>query len=402
MEKICPRALIVLMGLFLAMAAFPLKQAHPEEKTGCKEALEGEPAADDDLVGPNKREDVSEINEACVHKDLIGRSVAGWTFDEKTLCRMRILDAQYRDNGAILNVSMKAVKHEGQRSGWTGKQCELQLVYAYQGHNRQWKLTHVETRALCKLSSDDVDTIRKTHGLPLLIAVDEGDLEMVKAGIKKGANLYHRARKGETALMIAARRGHIDVAKYLVKQGLPVDASTPDGLTALMFAAMYKQTHMARFLLKNGADVNARGALDYTALLLALGRHPNQPRLSHEALVSIVRALLDHGAHVNVRGGGGVTPLGLALKTGNEAVVQLIVDHGAAVSRASPPGGFTPLMEAVSMGQCSIIKILLEKGAKVHAEKDGRTALDMAKRSALPWQKKREMIRLLEGATSNR
>jgi len=59
-------------------------------------------------------------------------------------------------------------------------------------------------------------------------------------------------------------------------------------------------------------------------------------------------------------------------------------------------------MEAVSMGQCSIIKILLEKGAKVHAEKDGRTALDMAKRSALPWQKKREMIRLLEGATSNR
>lgn len=401
-KKIWSTSLIVLIGSFLALMVLPFQHSHSEDENEHKGAFGDKPSAADDLGRRGAKKNVNEINEACIQKDLMGRCLDGWTFDEQTICRIRILNARYRNNAAILNVSVKAVKHVGQRSGWTGKQGELQLVYEYQGHKRQWQLTDIEAPALCKLSSDDVDTVRKTHGLPLLIAVDEGDLETVKARVKKGANLYQRARKGETALMIAARRGHVDVAKYLVKKGLPVDASTPDGLTALMFAAIYRQPQMARFLLENGADVNARGALDYTALLVALGRRPDKQTISDKNLVPTLSTLLDHGAHVNVRDGGGLTPLWLALKTGNEAVVQLILDHGADVNMASGASGFTPLMEAVTMGQPSIVKMLLEKGANVYTEKNGVTALEMAKRSSLPWHKKRDVIRMLDRARSNR
>lgn len=400
-KKIWSTSLIVLISFCLAMMVFPFQYSHPEDENDYKKALGEKRSAGDDLGCRGAKQDVNEINEECIQKDLMGRCVGGWTFDEDTVCRIKILNAKYRDNAAILNVSMKAVKHVGQRSGWTGKQGELQLVYEYQDPKSQWKLAHIEAPALCKLSSDDVDTIRKTHGLPLLIAVDEGDLGTVKARIRKGANLYQRARKGETALMIAARRGHVDVARYLVKKGLPVDASTPDGLTALMFAAIYRQAQMVRFLLENGADVNARGALDYTALLVVLGRRPDQQTISDKNLLPTVRTLLDHGADVNVRDGGGLTPLWLALKIGNEAVVQLILDHGADVNMASGPSGFTPLMEAVATGQPSIVKILLEKGANVHTEKNGLTALEMAKRSPLPWNKKMDMIRMLDRAPSS-
>ena len=401
-KKIWSTSLVVSIGLCLAMMVFPFGFSHPEDENNRKGALGEESSADDDLGGRGEQKDAHEVNEECIQKDLMGRRLGGWTFDEETVCRIKILNAEYRNNAAILNVSMKAVKHIGRRSGWTGKQGELQLVYEYHDHESKWMLTHIEAEALCKLSSDDVDTFRKTHGLPLLIAVDEGDLETVKARVKKGANLYQRARKGETALMIAARRGHIDVAKFLVKKGLPVDASTPDGLTALMFAAIYRQPQMVRFLLENGAEVNAKGALDYTALLVALGRRPDKQTISDKNLVPTLSTLLDHGADVNVRDGAGLTPLWLALKTGNEAVVQLILNHGADVNMASGPSGFSPLMEAVAMGQSSIVKILLEKGANVHTEKNGLTALEMAKRSPLPWNKKMDMIRMLDRAPSSR
>jgi ankyrin repeat protein len=355
-------------------------------------ALDSSHLRADDKVRQGER-----VNEACIRQDLVGKSLSGWTFEEGTLCRIRILDADYQKDRAVLKVSMKAVKHIRTRPGWIGKKGEMELQYENQG--KGWSLVHVEANALSNLGPDDIYSLRKTDGRPFLVAVDEGDVDTVKTMIKKGVNYYQRARRGETALMIAAGRGHLDVAQVLVKKGLDVNASSLDGVTALMIAASCGQSNMVKFLLDNGADVNFKGPLGCTALLMALERRPGRHSQSDKALLTTVSTLIDHGApDLNVRDGRGFTPLWLATKQGEEDVVRILLDKGANVNMRAGETDYTPLMQAVATGCPSLVKVLLEKGADVNAEKNGVTALNIAKSSSFRWKQKLELIELLKAA----
>jgi ankyrin repeat protein len=199
--------------------------------------------------------------------------------------------------------------------------------------------------------------------------------------------------------MIAAGRGHLDVAQVLVKKGLDVNASSLDGVTALMIAASCGQSKMVKFLLDNGADVNFKGPLGCTALLMALERRPGQQNQSDKALLITVSTLIDHGApDLNVRDGRGFTPLWLAMKEGEEDVVRILLDKGANVNMRAGETDYTPLMQAVATGCPSLVEVLLEKGADVNAEKNGVTALNIAKSSSFRWKQKLEMIELLKAA----
>ena len=369
-------SLVLSVGFCLAVTAFPFAYSHSGEESEASAAVP--------------------LDEACIKKDLMGKSLSGWTFDEETVCRIKILEAEYEQDRAVLKTSVEAVKHVRRNPGWIGKRGELHLEYEHDG--REWKLMNVEAKGLCNLAASDIYSIRKTDGLPFLVAVDEGDIERVNALLEEGVNFYQRARRGETALMIAAGRGHIDVAKILVKKGIDVNASTLDGVTALMIAARLKQTEMVKFLLNNGADVNYEGPLGCTALLMALERRPGEQTASENDLVSTVDALLGQGALLNARDGRGVTPLWVALKGGEGDVVKLILDKGADVNMGAGPSGFTPLMGAVEVGRPALVKLLVERGADVNVSKNGVTALRLAKTSQQRWNTKIELIQILKKA----
>jgi len=369
-------SLVLSIGFCLAVTAFPFAYSHSGDESEAAAAVP--------------------LDEARIKKDLMGKSLPGWTFDEGTVCRIKILDAEYEQDKAVLKTSMKAVKHVRRNPGWIGKGGELQLEYEYDG--REWKLMNVEAKGLCDLAVSEIYNVRKTDGRPFLVAVDEGDVERVNALLDEGVNFYQRARRGETALMIAAGRGHVDVAKILVKKGIDVNASTLDGVTALMIAARLKQTEMVEFLLNNGADVNYEGPLGCNALLLALEGRPREQTASEKNLASTVNALLDQGARLNARDGRGVTPLWLALRCGEDDVVKLILDKGADVNMRAGPSGFTPLMGAVEVGRPALVKLLVERGADVNVSKDGVTAMRLAKTSQQRWNTKIELIQILKKA----
>jgi hypothetical protein len=72
------------------------------------------------------------------------------------------------------------------------------------------------------------------------------------------------------------------------------------------------------------------------------------------------------------------TPLQVAMLTGQEVVVRLLIARGADV-RARQDKGFTPLHEAAVLGNEALISLLLDKGAEVNAaSEDGATPLDAA------------------------
>ena len=71
-----------------------------------------------------------------------------------------------------------------------------------------------------------------------------GDVDVVRALLEKGANVNAKDSDGETALMKAAYYGYADVVRVLIEKGASADAKNRLGETALQLAR-----------LKNRADI---------------------------------------------------------------------------------------------------------------------------------------------------
>jgi ankyrin repeat protein len=241
--------------------------------------------------------------------------------------------------------------------------------------------------------------------------VQSGTLEELAALLDKGLLPDAATEGGTSLLMIAAP----DVAKMrlLVERGADVNRAAASGVTPLMVAANYPRSAEAlRFLLARGAQamlpkaaVNESTPTSYAiwsgdtealeAILAAGGRIPEHVNiaggLSYVSALDIaafqrdepmIRALVRHGQDVNGLDESGVSPLTQAALMNDAALVRLLVSLGADPNRPDQ-NGETPLMHAAQMdyGTTDVIKALLAAGAcRTALDKDGRTALELAKR----------------------
>ena len=205
-------------------------------------------------------------------------------------------------------------------------------------------------------------------------------------------------------LVQVALNGSVAELKNLLDTGMKPDARTADGTTALMFAA--RDVEKVKLLIARGADVNARAATGINALMVAARYRGN---------AEVIRLLLNKGAKPNVENGievrNSATPLFLAIMSGDEENVRVLIDAGARIDQKMKIiGRFlqSPLLYATSGSQPisellfarsananeadddkisllswaaisnhpSIVRLLLAKGAKVnHVDNFGMTAL---------------------------
>ena len=93
---------------------------------------------------------------------------------------------------------------------------------------------------------------------------------------------------------------------------------------------------------------------------------------------ALVQFLLEKGAAVDLATMDGVTALCLASQEGYEGTVKLLLEKGAAIDLANNKGT-TALILASQYGHEGTVRLLLEKGAAIgHTKSDGATALVMA------------------------
>lgn len=93
----------------------------------------------------------------------------------------------------------------------------------------------------------------------------------------------------------------------------------------------------------------------------------------HEA---VVRLLLEHGANVNQKDRGGATPLHVAAH--RQEVVELLLNSGAEINSRDIQGK-TPLHWAADSGNSAAVELLLNRGAKIDARtRHGSTPLHIA------------------------
>ncbi|XP_028624997.1 protein TANC1 [Grammomys surdaster] len=214
----------------------------------------------------------------------------------------------------------------------------------------------------------------------LCYAAAAGHMKLVCLLTKKGARVDHLDKKGQCALVHSALRGHSDILQYLLNCEWSAGPPQPGTLRksqalqqALTAAASMGHSSVVQSLLgmaeEHEIEVNGTDTLwGETALTAAAGR----------GKLDICELLLEHGAAVSRPNRRGVPPLFCAARQGHWQVVRLLLDRGCDVN-LSDKQGRTPLMVAACEGHLSTVEFLLSKGAALSSlDKEGLSALSWA------------------------
>jgi len=179
------------------------------------------------------------------------------------------------------------------------------------------------------------------HKLPLLIAVENDNSELVELLLKHGANVDATDSEGDTAL-------HYAVEVY---QETPSHCAHQDGDSM-------SAKSITDILLENKADVNVVNNNGETPLYTAVS-------CSSSGLVS--RMLQVYGGDPN-KGSLDSSPLAVACQMQNVELVDILLKHGADPNRGVSTSKYhNPLVIAVRNGNCDIVKALLNAGICVNA-----------------------------------
>jgi len=172
----------------------------------------------------------------------------------------------------------------------------------------------------------------------------------------------------------ATKFNDVSTVAKLVSSGISPNILDSKGELMLNLAIKDKSNDVIAFLLTNQAtDVDISNKFGETPLMIA-SIDGNLPVV--KTLVSSRKAMLDHI---------GWTPLHYACSRGHLEVAQFLLANGAIVDSMSP-GNTTPLMMAVQSGNEQLVKLLLDKGADIKVRNtNGLTAIDIAVIYEKPW-----------------
>ncbi|XP_072540584.1 kinase D-interacting substrate of 220 kDa B isoform X4 [Salminus brasiliensis] len=214
----------------------------------------------------------------------------------------------------------------------------------------------------------EVDGRSDNGQTPLMLAAEQGSLEIVQELIRRGANVNLDDVDCWSALISAAKEGHVEVVKELLDSSAYIEHRDMGGWTALMWAAYKGRVEVTKVLLENGANPNTTGQYSVYPIIWAAGR-------GH---AEIVKLLLKHEAKVNCSDKYGTTPLIWAARKGHYDCVMHLLENGADVDQEGA-NSMTALIVAVKGGYTEVVKELLKRNPNVNmTDKDGNTALMIA------------------------
>lgn len=271
---------------------------------------------------------------------------------------------------------------------------------------------------------DFTNRIYESELLPLQLAIyRNGNPEMVRLLLSRGAEVDKKNCKGCTALFYSVYPDHPKITELLVEKGADVNTRTNTGRTPLFFVRDLKT---AMYLVACGADVNAIDGYGNTAFHFAVGTNNTivaEYLISKGAVVNttgrcrrtplhdvtdlvLAKYILNHGGDVTAKDIEGNTPLHLVFyrcwdKSGkldeySKELTLLYLSRGADINGVNNYG-MTPLHYATLSGNMALIRLLISKGAKMNIrDNDGRMPVNYSVDKALP----KSFIALLQGYIS--
>ena len=231
---------------------------------------------------------------------------------------------------------------------------------------------HAAAMRLASTKGVNVNAAGADATTAVMYAAANGDLELVRALIRAGADVKLKNQFGTSALTEAAIIGSGPVIDALLKAGAEPNFKTPDDETPLMAAARSGKVEAAKALLDAGADINAKETWGgQSALMWAAA----------QGQADMVKFLASKGANLNDHGKinqwerkviqeprpkdmnkGGFTPLHYAAREGCAACVQNLLTAGADPD-SEDPDRETPLLLALENMHFDTAAVLVKGGA---------------------------------------
>jgi len=328
----------------------------------------------------------------------------------------------------VVKLLLKAGADLNARENWFGEDA---LMWAAAENHAAAVRVLVEAGADVNARSRALDVPRRRNGqsilplgswTPLMYAARQGAHDSLGALIEAGADLNLVDPDGATALVVAIINANYDEAALLVEKG----ANPNIGDKEANMAALYAAVDMHRLAIGHGRpNTKPSGELDAVDVikrLLAKGADPNAPlkaplmqrhhtagdralgdgstpfmRAAKSGDVAVMRLLLAAGADPLQKQPTQATALmlaaGLGWRDGSPAApsydqgseqdaieaIKLCMQAGIDINAATNTGE-TALHAAISgRGAESIVRFLVESGANLQAKnKQGRTPLDVA------------------------
>ena len=160
--------------------------------------------------------------------------------------------------------------------------------------------------------SESGKTINQRTQIRLNEACAKGDLEAVKAEIKKGAKVEVLDSRKRTPIFYVVKSGNIDLVKYLVDEcDAKIDVVDSNNITLLHIAAQVGSKSIVSFLIDKGLDVNAKTATPSNKLI--------NEQMDRKAL----------GEYFPEWSKTGKSPLHFAAENGKEEVVRILLEADA-------------------------------------------------------------------------
>ena len=235
-----------------------------------------------------------------------------------------------------------------------------------------------------------------TGNPPLVVAVEENQIEIVKLLLNRGADVNVKDWTSKnTALDISEQKGFKHISELLQQRGAKYSSGSSfhlaakngdivsieemlskkqdinevdagKGWTALHYAVNYGQKHLVEYLIVKGADVNKK---DF------LGKNNPIDVLSNVNRGEIVKLLNKNGA----KSAGGVN-IHFCAETGDFEGLQSFYDKDGKINGRDEKNGWMPLHYAVNANDVDMVEFLIHLGANVNgADFKGEIApLDIA------------------------
>jgi uncharacterized protein len=182
-----------------------------------------------------------------------------------------------------------------------------------------------------------------------------GDSDLIRRLVERGANLEARDSYGRTPLHVAAYKSHEDALAVLVAAGGDINAYEHDAYDVVTIAAVADDVEMLRRAISLGGNAkNITSPYDGTALIAA----------AHLGHVEVVKTLINAGAPLDHINNLGWTALIEAVVLGDGGpnhveTARALINAGADIS-IGDRGGVTPLRHARRRGYKNIVALFIK------------------------------------------
>ena len=212
---------------------------------------------------------------------------------------------------------------------------------------------------------------------PIYIACKYGNIDMVKLLLKCGASLLAKndLRYQESwncmwwttdydyeheamPMQIAVQKGNLEIVNFLRENGASIDYFNSIDRTPIYIAVKAEQEEMALYLLKEEVSLPRRDSYGNSLIVMA----------ATSELLKVVQELISRGVSVTDCDKDGRTCLHVAARR-NPKILDFLLDNGGKKIINAIWLGETALLAAVEEGHIENVKLLVEAGADLSLKK---------------------------------